>query len=474
METPIQFGTDGWRGRIADDYTFDNVRRCAQGFAHYLKDRGLASQGVVVGYDKRFQSEDFAAACAAVLAANGIKAWLTDRATPTPVISYGVVAKKAGGAINITASHNPPTDNGFKVRDPNGGAIDPDGLKEIEARIPKIDGVKSMPLAEAKAKGLVEVFDAAPDYLVHLKDLIDVQPIIDAGLNILVEPMWGNGAGWFPRLLAGGKTTVREIHNERNPIFPEMKRPEPIPPNIDTFCRWVASEQVDAGLVTDGDADRLGLVDENGQFVNQMQVYGLLAYYLLEIRGWRGPLIKSTTTTQMVDRLGELYGVPVYSVKIGFKHAAPKMIETNALMAGEESGSYAFRGLPERDGLLAGLFMLDFMARTGQKPSVLISQLFSLVGPHYFDRVDVLIAEEQREYLRRFLIEHLPNSITGLEVINVDMTDGVKFIFRNHDWLFFRFSGTEPVVRVAAEVTSESLLKPLLDAGVQMVNQYRG
>jgi phosphomannomutase len=349
-EMKIQFGTDGWRGVIAEDYTFANVRRCAQGFAGYLRSKGWGGQGVVVGYDQRFGSEHFAAAAAEVLAGNGFKAWLTQRNTPTPVISYAVLARRAVGAINITASHNPATDNGFKVRDSHGGAIAPDDLKEIEAQIPGSEGVRRLPLAEAEAQGLIEKFDAAPDYIANLRTLVDLQPIKDAGFKVLVEPMWGNGAGWFPQLLAGGRTQVEEIHHTRNPVFPEMKRPEPIPPNVDVGLRETVARGADVLLITDGDADRMGIGDEHGRFLNQLQVYPLLALYYLEVRGERGPIVKTLSSTAMLNKLGALYNVPVYETGVGFKYVAPKMMETNAMLGGEESGGYAFRGnVPERD-----------------------------------------------------------------------------------------------------------------------------
>src|SRR5438105_2746803 len=209
MSIAIKFGTDGWRGVIAEDYTFDNVRRCAQGFASYVLSLGKPDAWVVVGHDKRFASEDFAAACAEVLAANGLHVWLTDGPTPTPVISYAVIDKQAAGAINITASHNPAADNGFKVRDHRGGAIDPEGLTHIESFIPgTIDAVKRMAYADAAARDMIRKFDAAPAYITHLKDLIDLEPIKQAGLKVVVDAMWGNGAGWFPRLLGGGRSEI--------------------------------------------------------------------------------------------------------------------------------------------------------------------------------------------------------------------------------------------------------------------------
>ncbi len=280
MATKIKFGTDGWRGVIAEDYTFDNVRRCAQGFANYLLAKGRQGQWVVVGHDKRFSSEHFAAAVAEVLAGNGLKVYLTDGATPTPVIAYAVVDKKAAGAVNITASHNPPTDNGFKVRNETGGAIDPEGLNQIEASIPdNVKDVLRVAYSVGEAEGKIVKFDADTPYIEHLTrdHLIDLGPIKDAGLTVMVDTMWGNGAGWFTRLLAGGKTKVIEIHNVRNPSFPEMKRPEPIQPNIDVGLKATVDNHADVLLITDGDADRCGIGDENGEFINQLRVFGLLA-----------------------------------------------------------------------------------------------------------------------------------------------------------------------------------------------------
>ena len=332
--TKIIFGTDGWRGRIAEDYTFDNVRRCAQGFATFLHEEGLAGKGAVIGYDQRFEAEYFAAASAEVLAANGIKVWLTQSNTPTPAISYSVPARNAAGAINITASHNPPQDCGFKVRDATGGAIPPGDLKRIEAAIPEIDGVKRMKLDDAMTDGLVVKFDPAPDYIALLHRLVDIEPIKAAGFNVLVDCMWGNGAGWFPRLLSGGATRIHEVHNERNPIFPKMARPEPIPPNVDDGLSYVPLLDADVAIITDGDADRVGLGDEKGQFIDQLRVFGLLGYYFLEIRGERGPIVKTISTTKMLNKLGEIYNVPVYETGVGFKYIAPKMTEVGAMIGG--------------------------------------------------------------------------------------------------------------------------------------------
>jgi len=470
VETQIKFGTDGWRGVIGEDYTFDNVRRCTQGFADYLLGLGRKDEWMVVGYDRRFGSERFAAAAAEVLAANGLRVWLTEAATPTPVISYAVVDKQGAGAINITASHNPPADNGFKVRDPHGGAIDPDGLQEIEARIPGIDGVKRLPLADALEQAKVVKFDAATAYIAHLHDLIDLEPIKAAGFKVLVEPMWGNGAGWFSRLLAGGATTVSEIHSERNPVFPEMKRPEPIPPNVDVGLRRTVEMGADVLLITDGDADRMGVGDEQGRFLNQLQVYALLALYLLEVRGQRGPIVKTLSTTSMLNRLGELYNVPVHETGVGFKYVAPKMIETDAMIGGEESGGYAFRGnVPERDGILGNLLFLDFMVKTGKKPSQLLEMLFEKVGPHYYDRIDTQFPTDQRAGVRQKIADARPGiTLGGLTVSAIETLDGFKFVFAEGGWMLIRFSGTEPIIRVYCEVLQEDRVQPVLEDGLRL------
>ena len=475
MTTRIRFGTDGWRGAIAEDYTFDNVRRCAQGFANYLKEtypEAELKRGVVIGGDRRFRSEHFAAAAAEVLAANGIPVHFCGGGVPTPVLSFGIVSCQAIGGINITASHNPPTDNGFKVRDEHGGAIAPEGLQAIEARIPETPAeVKRVDFDDARADGLITPFDPAPAYEEHLTRLINLQPIKDAGFTILVDPMWGNGAGWFPRLLGGGKTRVVEVHHERNPLFPEMERPEPIPPNVDAGLAKAREIGADVVCILDGDADRCGLGDEHGRFVDQLRVYGLLAMYLLEVRGERGPIVKTLSTTSMLNRLGERYGVPVYETGVGFKYVAPKMLETNALIGGEESGGYAFRGhVPERDGILANLYLLDLMVRTGKTPTQLLDMLFDLVGnPFFYRRIDRRLEDDAVKQAARARLEAArPETIAGLRVVGRNTLDGYKFLLEDGGWLLIRFSGTEPLIRFYTETAHEDRIEPILEEGVRL------
>ncbi len=472
--TDIRFGTDGWRGKIAEDYTFDAVRRCAQGFAAYILDTVKPEEvgrGVVVGHDKRFLGEDFALAVAEVLAGHGIPVHFCDGPTPTPAISYQVVHRRALGAVNITASHNPPADNGFKVRTAQGGAIDPAGLQQIEAGIPaSATAVRRIPLAQAEAVGLFRRFDPKPAYLARMRELVDLEPIQQAGLTVVYDAMWGNGAGWFDELLAGGATRVIPIHAGRNPIFPDMQRPEPIRPNVDACLAAVREARADVGIINDGDADRIGLVDENGEFIDQLRAYGLMALYLLKVRELRAPIVKALSTTSMLDKLGQRYGVDVHEVGVGFKFVAPKMLETNAMIGGEESGGYAFGGhVPERDGILAGLYFLDFMVKTGKKPSELVEMLFQEVGSrYYYHRVDTRFPPEKRPLAKALLDSAHPDEIAGLRVVNFNGMDGYKFNLSDGGFLLIRFSGTEPIIRVYTETTRPEQVQANLDAGLAL------
>jgi len=477
----IQFGTDGWRAGIADAYSFDAVRVCAQSVAEWVQKSGDADRGIVIGFDRRFRSEHFAAAAAEVVAAHGIHVFLASAASPTQSFSYATMRKKAKAGIVITASHNPWTDNGFKVKEESGSAASPAVITELEKIIHPLEShpqdVKRMKFDDAKAKGLVEIFDPAPDYLERVAQLFDLEAFKAAGYTIVCEPLFGSAAGYFPRLLGGGKTKIIELHAERNPFFGGVN-PEPIPPNIDEFLARIPKENADVGLAVDGDADRAGLADEKGNFVTTLTLYALLMWYLLEVRKLRKPVVKTVNMSAMVDRLGEKYGVPVYEVPVGFKYIAPKMIETGAMMGGEESGGFGFAmHLPERDGIVADLFFLDFMLKTKKKPSQLIAELMDMAGPSFYLRRDLhqdgnTYTQKKVEIMKRLDSER-PKELAGHTVKNtvfLDTKDGVKFFVDDGSWLLVRLSGTEPLVRVYAETRKPNELKPMLDAGQRMVD----
>ena len=464
---PIKFGTDGWRAVIAEDYTFHNVRLCAQGTAMLLKQHGLDSRGLAIGYDTRFASEDFAATVAEVSAGNGIKALLCDRAVPTPVLSYNLVARGAGGGAVITASHNPAQWNGFKYKPDYGGSASPEVVAELERYISKTEAsgsITRMPLAEAEQKGLLELIDPEPSYLEHVAALVDLEAIRRAGLKILVDSMYGAGAGFFYDLLAGGSTTVIELHGEQNPAFPGMSQPEPLAHNLGELMSAVRDRSADIGLATDGDADRLGIVDERGRFITTLQTFALLCLHRLEVLGERGPLVRSITMTSMVDRLGETYGVPVFPTKVGFKYLGPVMMREDALAAGEESGGYAFRGsIPERDGILSGLMVLEMMTKTGKSVSELLGMLTDKVGPHHYDRWDLGFDEAERASILERVSSANRSTLAGMRVQDVDTQEGFRFLLDGGYWALIRFSGTEPLVRMYAEAESPETVTALLE-----------
>jgi len=447
------------------------VRACAQGVADYLQQAGLSQRGLIIGYDTRFASEDFAAAAAEVIAGNGIKVYLCPQATPTQVITFGVLAKNAGGAIIITASHNPAIWNGFKYKSEQASSASPEVTTQIEENISRIldtGELKQVPMAEALVRGQVEYLDLDPLYFEQLGKLIDLNELRRARLKIIADPMYGAGAGYFKRLLSGGAIEVIEINGERNPSFCGIQ-PEPIAPNLTGLSATVTGERASIGLATDGDADRLGIIDEKGKFLTQLQVFALLALYMLEVRGERGAIVKTITTTSMLYRLGEIFNVPVYETAVGFKYVAPIMRTENALIGGEESGGYGFRGhVLERDGILSGLYFLDLMVKTGKTPSELIDYLYSKVGPHYYHRVDVEFPESERQTIMERIEHTPPEHIDGVKVVKLDTTDGFRFILADTSWLLIRFSGTEPVLRIYAETDSLERVQRLLDAGKEL------
>ncbi len=467
-KNPIKFGTDGWRAVIAEDFTFDNVRFCAQGVADYLKQTGQDSQGLLIGYDNRFASEDFASAAAEVIAGNGIKVFLTTRSEPTPVISYGVTVKKTGGAIIITASHNPARWNGFKLRIADGSSAPSDVTDKVEQLIDRAFNAGTtnrIPLDLAQEKKLVEYIDLHPVFLERATRFVDLDALRRTKLKVIIDSMYGVGAGYLKTLLGGGNIDITEINSERNPAFPGIN-PEPIAVNLTKLSSAVREQKADIGIAHDGDADRIGIIDENGTFLTQLQVFALLCLYLLEVRGERGLIVKTITSTSMLDRLGEIYKVPVRETAVGFRYVAPIMVAEDALIGGEESGGYGFRGhVPERDSAVAALYFLDFMVKTGKKPAQLLEYLYSKVDPHYYHRTDIHFSEDEREKMLKRLTESSPETIDGVRVAKKDTTDGFRFILEDNTWLLIRFSGTEPVLRVYAESDSMSRVERLLELG---------
>ena len=463
--TPIKFGTDGWRGVIADDFTYANVRRVAQGAAQYMRTRSNEPLAVV-GYDCRFASEDFARAVSEVFAANGIRTLIFDRPSPTQVASWTVIDRKATGAGVITASHNPYQFNGFKYKTETGSAVPSEVIAELERNIASLDGV---PAPDRKvAREMVTQYDPRPPYFKQVANMVDLEAIKDAGLRVVHECMYGSGYGYVADMIGGGRTTVTELHNQRNPLFGGIN-PEPIRPNIDSTIAVMKNGGQDLCICTDGDADRVGIIDETGTFINQLQVFALLMLYLFEMRGLRGPVVKTVNMTAMVDKLGAEFGERVYEVPVGFKNIAPKMMETNALMGGEESGGYAVRGhIPERDGILVGLMFADMMVKSGKTVSQILADLEQRVGPHAYARHDIHLVRETYDADRKRILEtleqHEPQEIAGVPVQRVRSDDGFKFYLADGSWVLLRASGTEALIRVYSEAADAAAVEARLGA----------
>ena len=467
MATDIRFGTDGWRALIAEDFTFENVARCAQGLSLHLKDFGTAGQGLVVGYDTRFLSPEFAETVAAVCAAQGIKVYLADKPAPTPVLSYNVLHHQAGGAAIITASHNPGQWNGFKFKPEYAGSATQEITDRLEGFIAQAATGPTYNAAEGRNSGLIVDLEPQGPYMERMASLVDLDVIKGAGFDVVVDSMYGAGGGYLPALLSGGKPTVSELHGSRNPAFPGMEQPEPIAHNLNEVTSLIAAKGASIGIALDGDADRVGIIDEHGRFVTTLDTFSILAQYLLEQKQQRGAIVKGVTSSIALNKLGEAYGVDVHEMRVGFKNIGPKMSEVDALMGGEESGGFAFRGhIPERDGILSGLYFLEYMASTGDTPTRLLQRLTDKVGPHSFHRRDIAFKATDQERILDMVSAPGLAEIGGVPILDTDTIDGRRFHVED-GWLAVRFSGTEPLLRIYAEAATPELVTALLEGAIE-------
>lgn len=449
----IRFGTDGWRAVIADEYTYENVKACAQGLASHLKATGEAQRGVVVGFDTRFSSDRFGATVAQVMAANDIPVKLFSEAAPTPACSFGVVHEGGAAGVMITASHNPGEWNGFKVKSAAGGSAPPEMVEKIETRVAAVlAGDEQV----AGSSGSYEKIEIVPLFVEQLQNVVDVEPIKKTGLKVVVDSMHGSGSGIIKKVLEGGDIEVIEIRSEANPAFPDMAQPEPVEHNLAPLQAAVKELGADIGIATDGDADRVGIVDETGRYQSTLEVFSLLGHHLLGRRGEKGGIACTITMSNMVDVICAEYKQPVFRTSVGFKFVGPAMTDNDCVMGGEESGGYAFRGhIPERDGALSGLLYLQAMVMSGKKPSELLAELHELTGPHTFKRIDAHFDDAQRAAIGEAIKSAEPGSIGGLAVESADRRDGVRFELEGGSWAVARLSGTEPLARIYAEAHSE-------------------
>ena len=464
----ITFGTDGWRGVIARDFTFDNLSLVAQATMDYLRREQLAAQGLVVGYDRRFLSREFAERVAEIAAGNSIRVWLTDRYTPTPAVSWAVHELKAGAGVMITASHNPPAYNGFKVKEFFGGSARPATTKILEQMVDenRAQGrpVEAVPFARALADGTVSVMDATASYCRQLARYVDLELIRAARLAVAVDPMFGAGAGILPNLLPG----CTEIHGEYNPAFGGQP-PEPTEEHLTELAALVTSGACTVGLALDGDADRIGAVDETGEFFSSHRIFTVILRHLVERKKLSGCVVKTVSTTRMIDLLAAKYGFPLFETPIGFKHICELMLEHDILMGGEESGGLGVKGhIPERDGILMGLLLLEAMAMSGKGLRQLLDETMDEIGHFSYHRLDLPIDNVAKEQLIARLQSGGLTTIAGRQVAEENFKDGFKFIFGDGSWLLIRPSGTEPVLRLYSEAGEQAVVDELLRAGRQI------
>lgn len=465
----ISFGTDGWRAVVADDFTYANVRAVTQAVAQYLA-AGPEDGTVVVGHDTRFSAELFAREVARVLAANSRHVLLSDRPSPTQASAWLVVDKKALGGVVVTASHNPPEFNGLKYKPDYGGSASPEVITDLERELALVlekDSVRTMSIDDAIQQGLVELIDPRPSYWAQIGRLVQLDAIKQAGLHILHDPMYGSGSGYVVDLLEGGKTQVTQLHAERNPGFGGL-HPEPIPPNTDAAAEVLREGVFDLGIVNDGDADRVGIFDEKGNFVDQLEVATLLLWHLCENRHLQGPVIRSLTMTRRLEILGQRYGCEVEELPVGFKYLGSRMREVDALFAAEESGGFGFRGhIPERDGILSGLFFAEMIVMSGIPLSEIRARVAQLVGPHAYARRDHRFPREGYQDARQKLVQRMkddpPERIGDAEITATRSDDGYKYWLGDDSWVLVRMSGTEPLMRVYCESTSPERVQELLD-----------
>jgi len=476
---PIHFGTDGWRAVISDTFTFDNLRIVAQAIAdavgsdHWDKSQDTDPHKIIVGYDTRFLSDRFAGEVARVLAANGFKVLLAQSDSPTPAISYAVKHHKAIAGVMITASHNAPRYNGVKLKGSFGGSALPEQCRRVEVYITDNEeqarGPNLMDFNKARDAGLIQKFNPLPVYFEHLRTLINTDVIAENPQRFVVDAMYGSGRGVIKSFLQGTGCEIAEIRGEMNPGFGSV-HPEPIAKYLGALASAVSSGMGNFGVVTDGDADRIGAMDERGTFVDPHKIMALSLKYLVEKRGMTGAVVRTVSTTRMIDRLAKRYGLKLYETPVGFNHIADYMMQEDILIGGEESGGISFKGhIPEGDGPIMGLLLIEMVAESGKTLQGLVDDLLNDVGPAYYERTDLRLSRPvAKAEMTDILTKQAPAEIGGEKVSEISQRDGVKYIMSDDSWLLIRPSGTEPVLRVYAEGRSQVMVKALLGYGEQV------
>ncbi|MSU22130.1 MAG: phosphoglucomutase/phosphomannomutase family protein [Pedosphaera sp.] len=468
----IKFGTDGWRAIIAEDFTFSNLERVAQATATYWKSNPVSNtqRRAVVGYDRRFLSDQFAQRTAEILCGNGFAVTLTHEATPTQAVSLAVRAQKAIGGVMITASHNPPAFNGFKLKAFYGGSAEPAICQAVEAALDR-EPIQSINLHEAILTKRVRIQNLRAAHYRAVKRLVDFKLIAQSKLHFAHDALFGVGAGCFDELLVGTTCRVTTLNSAHDPLFGGLN-PEPIPKNYGPSAAYLKRHPHDICLVTDGDADRVGGMDGRGNPLSTHQLICLLLHHFVVNRKHRGRVIKALTTTSMVDKMCAAYGLELVETGVGFKYICAEMLKGDVMLGFEESGGIGFPGhIPERDGILAGLMLLELLATEKMPVKKLLARLLKQFGPHHYARIDAAFPLEKRALLMEHCQRNPPVRLLGSPLAEIKSYDGVKFIAQDGSWLMLRGSGTEPILRIYAEASSEEGARKLLRQGISLTQQ---
>lgn len=457
----IKFGTDGWRAVIADQFTFENVNIISQAVTKWIESSGVSRNGVVIGFDARFLSENFARQAACVFAKSGIQVRFSSEIVPTPAVSSAAKKYDAVGIV-ITASHNPPEYNGYKIKAPYGGSASQHQIKEIEKELPGIkDPIETLSFEEYQKMGLIRIIDVKSEYLETLNKSIDIDLLKRSGIKIAHDPMHGAGSGILKKLL--GEDAVIEINGDRNPLFGGTA-PEPVESKMKQLSKAVAQNSCDIGIANDGDADRIAMVDEKGAFVSSHKILSLLLEYLHKEKRYTGTVVKTFSTTSMLERQVEKHNLPLEITPIGFKYIAEKIIEGDVLVGGEESGGIAVKGhIPERDGIYIGLVIAEMLVNSGKKLSELVQGLYDEFGTHFYHRSDLHTLEEKKVAMMAYCRAGKLTEVEGKSVVKREFLDGVKHYLEDGSWVMVRPSGTEPVLRVYAEAAQQEDAQKLVE-----------
>ena len=469
----IKFGTSGWRGIISDDFTFDNVKTVCQAIATFIKSKkDLAGKPVIIGGDARFLSDKFARAAAEVMAGNGIKALLCDRDTPTPAIAYQIIRKKAAGGINFTASHNPPEYNGLKFSPSWGGPATPEETDVIEANIKKVKVVKTLDLETATKQGLIKTFDPSEEYLDRIKQIIDFDIIRKSKLKIVVDPLFSTGRGYLDRLLADAGANIKVINDKKDCMFGGFP-PEPAEKNVADLIAAVKKDKAILGVATDGDADRYGIIDSDGSYIQANKILPLLLDYLVKSRPeWHGSVVRSVATSHMIDKVAKMHKLKLHETPVGFKYIGEIMTKEDIIIGGEESnGLTIHRHVPEKDGIIACLLVVEMVARTKKNVKTLLKELEEKTGPFLNTRKNFRLSDAKKEALVKKLKTVKMAKIGKYEVKDTITIDGFKFVLGEDTWIMTRFSGTEPIVRLYGEAKDKKVLDDIMAEGEKFVTQ---